>query len=54
MLDECRADIMDKLNFLRDTKEKYYTLHNTPVLIDDMICTLLYNLIEITKIRTKL
>ena len=37
MLDECRADIMGKLNFPRDTKWKYYTLHNTAVLIEDMI-----------------
>ena len=37
MLDECRADIMSKLNFLRDTKWKYYTLHNTAVLVKEMI-----------------
>ena len=33
----CRADIMSKLNFLRDTKLKCYTLHNTAVLAEDMI-----------------
>ena len=37
MLDECRAEIMGKLNFIKDTKWKYYTLHNSAVLVEDMI-----------------
>ena len=36
-LDQCKADMVSKLHLLKDTKWKYYTLHNSAVLLEDMI-----------------
>ena len=37
MLDECMTDLMSKMNLLRDTRWKHYTLHNAAVLVEEMI-----------------
>ena len=36
-LDKCKADMVSKLNLLKYTKWKYYTLHNSALLLEDMI-----------------
>ena len=36
-LDMCKADMISKLHLLKDTKWKYYTLHNSALLLEDMI-----------------
>ena len=36
-LDQCRAEILAKLMLLRDTKWRHYMLHNSVVLLEDII-----------------
>ena len=36
-LDVCRAELLSKLMLLRDTKWRHYTLHNSAVLLEDML-----------------
>ena len=36
-LEVCRAELLAKLMLLRDTKWRHYTLHNSAVLLEDMI-----------------
>ena len=36
-LEVCRAELLAKLMLLRDTKWRHYTLHNSVVLLEDMI-----------------
>ena len=36
-LDICRAELLAKLLLLRDTKWRHFTLHNSVVLLDEMI-----------------
>ena len=36
-LEHCRAELLAKLMLLRDTKWRHYTLHNSAVLLEDMI-----------------
>ena len=33
----CRAELLARLSLLRQTKWKHYTLHNSAVLLDEMI-----------------
>ena len=36
-LDNCQAELFAKLSLLRDTKWKHYSLHNSVVVVDEMI-----------------
>ena len=36
-LETCRAELLAKMMLLRDTKWRHYTLHNSAVLLEDMI-----------------
>ena len=36
-LEPCRAELLAKVRLLRDTKWRHYTLHNSAVLLEDMI-----------------
>jgi hypothetical protein len=36
-LDVCRAEMMGKLNLLKSTKWKHFSLHNSAVLLEEMI-----------------
>ena len=36
-LDTCRAELLAKVMMLRDTKWRHYTLHNSALLLEDMI-----------------
>ena len=36
-LEQCRAELFAKLMLLRDTKWRHYTLHNSAVLLEDML-----------------
>ena len=36
-LDQCRAELLAKLMLLRDTKWRHYTLHNSAVLLEDIL-----------------
>ena len=36
-LDVCRAELFSKLMLLRDTKWRHYSLHNSAVLLEDML-----------------
>ena len=36
-LDDCRAELLARVMMLRDTKWRHYTLHNSTLLLEDMI-----------------
>ena len=36
-LETCRAELLAKVMLLRDTKWRHYTLHNSALLLEDMI-----------------
>ena len=36
-LDTCRAELLAKLMLLRDTKWRHYSLHNSALLLEDII-----------------
>ena len=38
MLNECRADLIIKMNLLSDTKWRHSSLQNTAVLLEEMVC----------------